>query len=148
MPDNSVSTLRAALRAGDHASGMAGYELVQQALREACTHSTVAGIIHEIDRLNSELSVEKAMRAVEQSRREAAEKAVDLLHTQLREQGRFWLSRVREAFVGNVRAVEAMNVDVARLQPTLEALQAGQITVGRARELVRCWLLGTGECGA
>lgn len=59
----------------------------------------------------------------------------------------------REAFVGNIQAVSKLGLDAMDAQPLLLAVQNWDISTGRARELLRCWVLGTfkhdmlPECG-
>ncbi len=59
----------------------------------------------------------------------------------------------REAFVGNIQAVSKLGLDAMDAQPLLLAVQNWGISTGRARELLRCWVLGTfkpdmlPECG-
>lgn len=48
-----------------------------------------------------------------------------------------------EAFAGNIEAVNALDLDTMDVQPILQAVQYGEISTGRARELLRCWVLGT-----
>lgn len=59
----------------------------------------------------------------------------------------------REAFVGNIEALSKLDLDAMNAQPLLMAVQNWDISTGRARELLRCWVLGTfkpdmlPECG-
>lgn len=48
-----------------------------------------------------------------------------------------------EAFAGNIEAVNKLGLDTMTVQPLLMAVQSWDITTGRARELLRCWILGT-----
>ncbi|RVT91395.1 hypothetical protein EOD42_22330 [Rhodovarius crocodyli] len=48
-----------------------------------------------------------------------------------------------EAFKGNVAAVSLAGLNTMDVQPLLMAVQSWDISTGRARELLRCWILGT-----
>ena len=58
-----------------------------------------------------------------------------------------------EAFKGNIDALSKLDLDAMDAQPLLLAVQNWDISTGRARELLRCWVLGTfkpdmlPECG-
>ena len=58
-----------------------------------------------------------------------------------------------EAFKGNIAALSKLDLDAMDVQPLLLAVQNWDISTGRARELLRCWVLGTfnpdmlPECG-
>ena len=49
----------------------------------------------------------------------------------------------QEGFIGNVEAVRKLGLDAMEAQPIIAAVQHGEISAGRARELLRCWVLGT-----
>lgn len=49
----------------------------------------------------------------------------------------------KEAFTGNIEACDKLGLDVMKIQPVLMAVQNGDISTGKARELIRCWILGT-----
>jgi len=49
----------------------------------------------------------------------------------------------REAFAGNIEAIDKLGLDSMQAQPILLAVQNWDISTGRARELLRCWVLGT-----
>lgn len=51
--------------------------------------------------------------------------------------------RLLESFTGNIEAVNKLGLDTLQFQPVLMAVQMGDISTGRARELLRCWVLGT-----
>jgi len=48
-----------------------------------------------------------------------------------------------EAFKANIRAVTLLGLDTLDAQPILSAVQEWTISTGRARELLRAWILGT-----
>lgn len=48
-----------------------------------------------------------------------------------------------EAFCGNIDALSKLDLDAMDAQPILLAVQNWDISTGRARELLRCWVLGT-----
>lgn len=50
-----------------------------------------------------------------------------------------------EAFKGNIEAVNKLGLDVMDLQPILTAVQDWSISTGKAREMIRCFILGTFE---
>ncbi len=52
-------------------------------------------------------------------------------------------NEARQAFKGNIEAVNKLGLDAMQIQPILMAVQAGDISTGKARELIRCWILGT-----
>ena len=54
-----------------------------------------------------------------------------------------WIQKSRETFAGNIDAVDKLGLDAFDFQPVLCAVQMGEISTGRARELLRCWVLGT-----
>lgn len=53
------------------------------------------------------------------------------------------IDRDAEAFKGNIEAIDKLGIDPMGCQPILAAVQDGDISTGRARELMRCWVLGT-----
>ncbi len=58
-----------------------------------------------------------------------------------------------ETFRGNIEVLSKIDLDAMDAQPLLLAVQNWDISTGRARELLRCWVLGTlkpdmlPECG-
>lgn len=48
-----------------------------------------------------------------------------------------------ESFKGNIEAISKLDIDPMGCQPILNAVQDGDISTGRARELLRCWVLDT-----
>ena len=56
---------------------------------------------------------------------------------------RFAVEQAREAFTGNIEAVDKLGLDAMQFNAVFTALHEGEISTGRARELLRCWVLGT-----
>ncbi len=55
----------------------------------------------------------------------------------------FALRKSKEAFEGNAGAVNKLGLNAMDVHPILMAVQTWNISTGRARELIRCWVLGT-----
>ena len=75
---------------------------------------------------------------VDRLRAEAGEAAHQLALTQ-----QALVRESLECFKGNIDAINKLGLDHMAVQPILMAVQSWDISSGRARELIRAWVLGT-----